>query len=72
MTESEPDVGSHLPAEDYRAVNRAYWNDRAPAHAASPGYDVQRYIADATSLSDIVRFDQPRLGDIAGLTGVHL
>jgi len=61
-----------VPADDYREVNRAYWNDRAPAHAASPGYDVQRFVDDPAFLSDVVRFDVPRLGDIAGLTGIHL
>lgn len=59
-------------AKDYRDVNRAHWDERAPAHAASPGYGVQRFVEDATFLSDVVRFDVPRLGDIAGLTGVHL
>ena len=67
------DSGPRLvPPGDYRAINRAYWNDRAPAHAASPGYGVQRFVDDATFLSDVVRFDVPRLGDIAGLTGIHL
>jgi SAM-dependent methyltransferase len=73
MTEVEPNSQPRLvPADDYREVNRAYWNDRAPAHAASPGYSVQRFADDAAFLSDVVRFDRPRLGDIAGLTGVHL
>ncbi|MET0965467.1 MAG: class I SAM-dependent methyltransferase [Nakamurella sp.] len=61
-----------VPPGDYRVINRAYWNDRAPAHAASPGYGVQRFVDDATFLSDVVRFDVPRLGDISGLTGIHL
>lgn len=26
------------PAEDFRATNRALWDERAPAHAASPGF----------------------------------
>jgi SAM-dependent methyltransferase len=57
---------------DYRAVNRANWDDRAPAHAASADYDVDRFVTDPGHLSDVVRFDRPRLGDLTGLRGVHL
>ena len=58
--------------EEYLAVNRTNWDERAPAHAASPGYGVARFVEDPTFLSDVVCFDLPRLGDIAGLRGVHL
>jgi SAM-dependent methyltransferase len=58
--------------EDYRQLNRANWDERAPAHAASTGYGLQRYINDPALLSDIVRFDLPLLGDIDGLRAVHL
>jgi SAM-dependent methyltransferase len=57
---------------DYRDVNRANWNERAPAHAASPGYAVQRFADDPAYLSHVVRFDQPLLGSIDGQRGVHL
>lgn len=57
---------------DYRTVNRANWNERAPAHAASPDYDFDRFAADPGHLSSVVRFDLPRLGDVDGLRGVHL
>ncbi len=53
-------------------INRASWDARAPAHAASPDYAVSRFIEDPTYLSHVVRFDLPRLGDIKGLRGVHL
>jgi SAM-dependent methyltransferase len=58
--------------EDYRTLNKASWDERAPAHAASPDYSVERLATDAAFISDVVRFDQPRLGDVAGLRGVHL
>ncbi|MDQ1704400.1 MAG: hypothetical protein QOF18_766 [Frankiaceae bacterium] len=58
--------------DDYRTVNRASWDERAPAHAASPGYAFDQFINDPTFLSHVVRFDLPRLGDVAGLRGVHL
>jgi SAM-dependent methyltransferase len=57
---------------DYLAVNRANWDERAPAHAASPSYEVERFVTDASFLSGVVRFDQARLGAITGLRGVHL
>ncbi|MEU7909098.1 class I SAM-dependent methyltransferase [Actinoplanes sp. NPDC049118] len=57
---------------DYRALNRASWDDRAPAHAASAGYRVSSFAADPAHLSDVVRFDLPLLGDVNGLRGVHL
>jgi SAM-dependent methyltransferase len=57
---------------EHREINRSWWDDRAPAHAASPGYAVDGLLADPAALSDVVRFDRERLGDIAGLRGVHL
>lgn len=58
--------------EEYLAVNRLNWDERAPAHAASPDYGVERFLADPEHLSDVVRFDLPRLGDVRGLDGIHL
>jgi SAM-dependent methyltransferase len=58
--------------DDYRAVNMASWDERAPAHFASEGYQVERFIADPAFLSKVVAYDLPRLGDISGLRGVHL
>jgi SAM-dependent methyltransferase len=59
-------------SDDYRTLNRASWDERAPAHAASPDYAVERFVADPTFLSDVVRFDLPLLGSVEGLRGVHL
>lgn len=57
---------------DYQEVNRANWDERVPAHVASPDYGVSRFIDDPGFLSEVVRFDIPLLGDITGLRGVHL
>jgi SAM-dependent methyltransferase len=57
---------------DYIEINRALWDERAAPHAASPGYRVQSFVDDPGYISDVVRFDLPRLGDVAGLRGVHL
>lgn len=62
---------AHDP-DDYRALNKASWDERAPAHAASPGYRLDAFRTDPAYLSDVVTFDLPLLGDVSGLRGVHL
>lgn len=57
---------------DYQEINRANWDERVPVHVASPDYKVDRFRADPAFISDVVRFDLPRLGDVRGLLGVHL
>jgi SAM-dependent methyltransferase len=57
---------------DYIDLNRANWDDRAAAHAASPDYAVDEFIADPRFLSEVVRFDVPLLGDVRGLRCAHL
>ena len=57
---------------DSFAVNRANWNERADLHAASPDYQVEQFVSQPEHLSEVVRFDLPRLGDIAGLRALHL
>jgi SAM-dependent methyltransferase len=58
--------------DDYLEVNKANWDERAPAHARSGDYGFDRFIEDPGHLSDVVRFDLPLLGDVTGLRGVHL
>lgn len=55
---------------EYVEVNRANWDSRVPAHAR--GYGLDKFRADAAWLSEVVRFDQPRLGDVRGLELLHL
>ncbi len=55
---------------DYLAVNLANWNSRVPHHVQ--GYGLDRYRSDPGHLSDVVRFDLPRLGSVQGLDIVHL
>ncbi|GAA4590185.1 SAM-dependent methyltransferase [Actinoplanes octamycinicus] len=57
---------------DYLTVNRANWDERAGAHAASADYGFRRFAEDPAHLSDVVRFDLPLLGDVAGRRAVHL
>ena len=58
--------------EDYREANRRAWDERAPAHAASPDYALERFLSDPDFISGVVRFDLPLLGDVRGARGVHL
>lgn len=55
---------------DYAAINKANWNSRVPHH--EKGYDLEVFADDPAHLSRVVQFDLPRLGEIAGLRGVHL
>ncbi|RWU21165.1 SAM-dependent methyltransferase [Pseudomonas alkylphenolica] len=57
---------------DSMELNRRNWDERAALHAASGDYEVERFVADPRHLSEVVRFDLPRLGDISGLQAVHL
>ncbi|MFN8521270.1 MAG: class I SAM-dependent methyltransferase, partial [Chloroflexota bacterium] len=61
-----------MPLDEQRRINRLSWDELAPAHAASPEYAFERFAADPGHISDVVRFDLPRLGDVTGLRGVHL
>src|SRR5262245_58669016 len=54
------------------ALNLANWDEAAPVHAASADYGFARFAEDPEHLSEVVRFDLPRLGDVRGLDGVHL
>ena len=57
------------PMADSIEVNRAYWDERVAAHAASPEYAVARFAEDPSYLSEVVRFDRPRLGDLTAWSG---
>ena len=61
-----------MAGDGYLDVNRASWDERAPAHAASADYAVEQYVADPTFIGDVVSFDRPRLGDLTGVRGIHL
>jgi SAM-dependent methyltransferase len=62
-----------VPGVDRSAeINRANWDERAPAHAASLDYARQQFLEDPSFLSAVVRFDLPLLGEIRGRRGVHL
>lgn len=57
--------------DDWRDVNRANWESRVPVHTGPDGYDLDAF-DDPEHLSEVVRYDASRLGDIHGLDVVHL
>lgn len=57
---------------DYVEVNRRNWDERAAIHAQSEEYNLAAFRNDPAHLSDVVRYDLPRLGDIRGQRVVHL
>ncbi len=61
-----------MVSDDYLRVNRANWDDRALLHPHSAGYDLDRFRRDPGAVSDVVRFDLPRLGNITDLQVAHL
>lgn len=65
MADSSP-----APQDAHLPVNLANWESRVPLHAV--GYDLDRFRDDPAHLSEVVRFDLPRLGDVTGLDAVHL
>ncbi|MCP5026398.1 MAG: class I SAM-dependent methyltransferase [Actinomycetia bacterium] len=54
------------------AENRANWNSRVPIHLGPGGYEIERYVEDPARISEVVAFDTPTLGDLTGLSVVHL
>ncbi len=61
-----------MDLNDHQRDNLANWDDRVAVHVASPDYAVQTFIDDPSFLSDVVAFDAPLLGDVAGLSLAHL
>lgn len=53
-------------------LNLQSWDERAPLHAASADYGLDLFRRNPDYLSDVVRFDLPRLGSIEGQRVVHL
>ena len=58
--------------EHQRSANLANWNDRVAAHLASPGYDVDGFVADPRLIGKAVKLDAAELGDVRGLSLLHL
>jgi SAM-dependent methyltransferase len=57
--------------QDWRAINLANWESRVSVHTGPGGYNLATF-DDPTYLSEVVRYDLPRLGQLDGLDVVHL
>ena len=64
-------VMARMPLDEQRSANLANWEDRVPIHIGPDGYELDAF-DDPTHISRVVRFDVPRLGDLADLDVVHL
>lgn len=53
----------------HEVVNRAFWDEIAPHHAASDFYAVERFVATRNSLGEI---EKSEVGPVAGLSICHL
>ena len=63
-------VGPDDPGADYLAVNRAWWDERAPLHAGlGSTYDLEAFRRDPHRLGTI---ELAEVGDVAGRTLLHL
>ena len=62
------EVASSL-ADDWLRLNRAWWDERAPVHAASGFYDVPGFLAGRDSLR---AFEPAEVGDVRGKRLLHL
>ena len=69
---STPLTGERPHVGESTRVNRLFWDERAPIHAASPVYGLHQFIADPSCVGNVVTFDIPLLGDVDGPRGAHL
>ncbi|WP_030672954.1 bifunctional 2-polyprenyl-6-hydroxyphenol methylase/3-demethylubiquinol 3-O-methyltransferase UbiG [Streptomyces rimosus] len=60
---------THKGPEDWRAANRAMWDERVPLHLASDYYDQDGFLRSR----DVIRgFEAVEVGDVTGRTLLHL
>ena len=57
---------------EYFEANRHNWNERATIHADSATYNIDAFLSEPTHLSGVVSFDRPYLGNLSGLSAIHL
>jgi SAM-dependent methyltransferase len=56
-------------AADWRAANRANWDERVPIHVAGSFYDLPGFVEGKDTLRD---FELAEVGDVSGRTLLHL
>jgi len=62
-------MASRSGDEDWRSTNRARWDERVPAHAASAFYDLDAIVA---GRDDLRPWEDAELGSLEELDAVHL
>lgn len=61
-----------MELDHHARTNRDHWDARVPAHAASPDYALDRLVAEPECVSDVVAYDRSRMGDVTGVSLLHL
>jgi SAM-dependent methyltransferase len=62
-----------MPLDEYRAANRANWDDRVPIHLKSKTvYKDAEFRSNPEMISPVVEFDRRALGDVTGKSLLHL
>jgi SAM-dependent methyltransferase len=57
--------------KNWREINLANWESRVPVHTGPGGYDIHLF-DDPMHISNVVRYDLPRMGRLDGVDVVHL
>lgn len=60
-----------MALDGHREANRANWDERVAGHIAPDGYGIESFIENDNAITNVVRFDQPAVGEIAGKTLLH-
>lgn len=63
--------GESQGSDEWRELNRAWWDERVPLHIAGDFYDLERFLADPEA-SALRPFEVEELGDVDGRSLVHL
>lgn len=58
--------------DEHFEANKRNWNERATIHAVSDTYNLDAFRRDPAHLSGVVSFDRDYLGDLSGMSAVHL
>lgn len=60
-----------MALDAHREANLANWDERVAGHIAPDGYGIESFIEDDRAITNVVRFDRPAVGEIAGKTLLH-
>jgi SAM-dependent methyltransferase len=71
-TQDGPPAVSPAGWEFWRDQNKQGWDSRVPVHIGPNGYQRSLFLENPDHISDVIRFDRDRMGDVGGLNVCHL